>query len=120
MPQFNITQRVIQPDNGLQDGTFVYVKIHFKSDLGVKGMSVDKAKQLAGDSPDFHSIDMWDAIQRGDYPTWTMFAQVMTPDQAEKYRWNIFDMTRVWPHGDFPLRPLARLTLNQNVSSAST
>lgn len=51
-------------------------------------------------------------------PTWTMYAQVMRPEQAEHYIWNMFDMTKVWPHGDFPLRPLAKLTLNRNVRSA--
>jgi catalase len=44
-----------------------------------------------------------------------MFFQVMKPEQAEKYRWNIFDMTKVWPHADFPLQPVGKLTLNQNV-----
>jgi catalase len=79
-------------------------------------MSLEQATKLAGEEPEHHTIDMWNAIERGDYPTWTLCAQVMTPDQAEKYRWNIFDMTKVWPHADFPLQPLGKLTLNRNVS----
>jgi len=98
-----------------QDGSFVYVKIHLKSDFGVKNLSQDEATRLAGESPSYHTVDMYDAIARGDYPTWTMFLQVMTPEQAENYHWNIFDMTKVWPHADFPLQPVGKLTLNRNV-----
>ncbi|KGB80030.1 catalase [Cryptococcus deuterogattii 99/473] len=96
------------------DGSFVYVKLHFKSNQGVKGMTQAEGIRTAGESPDFHTIDMWNAIERGDYPTWTLCAQVMKPEEAENYRWNIFDMTKVWPHKDFPLRPLGKLTLNRN------
>lgn len=71
---------------------------------------------MAGKNPDFLIQDMFDAIERGEYPTWTVFAQIMEPAQAENYRWNIFDMTKVWPHKDFPLRELGKLTLNRNVS----
>lgn len=71
---------------------------------------------MAGKNPDFLIQDMFEAIERGEYPTWTVFAQVMEPAQAENYRWNIFDMTKVWPHKDFPLRELGKLTLNRNVS----
>jgi catalase len=92
------------------------VKFHFKSNQGVQGMSLEQATKLAGEEPEHHTIDMWNAIERGDYPSWTFCAQVMTTDQAEKYRWNIFDMTKVWPHADFPLQPLGKLTLNRNVS----
>lgn len=106
----------IRPLTLLQDGSFVYVKLHFKSNQGVRGMTQAEGVRTAGESPDFHTIDMWDAIERGDYPTWTLCAQVMKPEEAENYRWNIFDMTKVWPHKDFPLRPLGKLTLNRNVS----
>lgn len=80
-------------------------------------MSLEEAKRLAGEAPDYHSTDMWNAIARGDFPTWTLYAQVMKPEEAEGYRWNIFDDTKIWPHGDFPLRPLGKMTLNRNVRS---
>jgi catalase len=57
---------------------------------------------------------MFEAIDRGDYPKWKVFVQVMDPADAEKYRWNIFDMTKVWPHQDYPLRQIGLLTLNRN------
>jgi catalase len=83
---------------------------------GEKGMSLADAKRLAGEAPDYHSTDMWEAIERGEFPTWTFSVQVMTAEQAEQYRWNIFDDTKTWAHADFPLRPLGKLTLNRNVS----
>ena len=59
---------------------------------------------------------MFDAIATGNLPQWNVYVQVMDPSEAEKYRWNIFDMTKVWPHADYPLRQIGRLTLNENAS----
>lgn len=73
------------------------------------------ATKIAGENPDYLVQDLFEAIEKGDYPKWDVFVQIMTPEQAENYTWNIFDMTKVWPHGDFPLRQIGRLTLNQNV-----
>ena len=86
-----------------------------KSDQGIKNLSQDEANRLAGENPSHHTADLYNAIERGDYPTWTMYLQVMTPEQAENYRWNIFDMTKVWPHSDFPLQPVGKMRLNRNV-----
>ncbi|KAL1409259.1 catalase A [Vanrija albida] len=99
-----------------REGTdgFVYVKIHFLTDLGAKGLKLAEAKRLGGLQPSLHTVDMHEHIAQGKFPTWTMYAQVMTAEQAENYRWNVFDMTKVWPHKDFPLRPMAKLTLNKN------
>lgn len=77
-------------------------------------MSAEKAAQLAGSDPDYYTRDMFEAIERGDYPTWTLYFQVLTKEEAKNYRWNIFDMTKVVPHKDFPLRPVGKLTLNKN------
>ncbi|EFQ25368.1 catalase [Colletotrichum graminicola] len=97
-----------------EDGTFKYVKIHFKPDDGIKTLSGEDAARLAGEDPDYHVKDMYNAIERGEYPTWTMMLQVMNPKDAENYRWNIFDITKVWSHKDYPLIPVGRLTLNKN------
>lgn len=51
---------------------------------------------------------------------WNIYVQVMDPKEAETYKWNIFDMTKVWPHSDFPLRQIGRPTLNRNVSITSS
>jgi catalase len=97
-----------------EDGTFKYVKIHFKPDAGNITMPAADAVRLAGSEPDYHVKDLYNAIEKGDYPTWTMNIQVMDPKEAETYRWNIFDDTRIWPHADFPLHPVGKLTLNKN------
>ncbi|KAK4142886.1 catalase-domain-containing protein [Dichotomopilus funicola] len=96
------------------DGTFHYVKFHFKTNQGTDTLTEQEADKLAGEDPDFHKRDMWDNIAKGNYPSWTLYIQVMTPQQAETYRWNIFDMTRVWPHSDFPLQEVGKLTQNKN------
>ncbi|KAI1815856.1 catalase-like domain-containing protein [Poronia punctata] len=97
-----------------EDGTFKYVKIHFKPDAGIQNLSAEDALRLAGEEPDYHIKDMYNAIERGDYPSWTMKLQVMDPKDAETYRWNIFDITKIWPHKDYPLIPVGRLTLKRN------
>ncbi|EHK97476.1 putative Catalase [Glarea lozoyensis 74030] len=96
------------------ENTFKYCKIQFKPDAGVTTLTQEESVKLAGTEPDYHVKDMYNAIERGDYPTWTMYLQVMDPKDAESYRWNIFDITRIWPHKDYPLRPVGRLTLNRN------
>jgi catalase len=97
-----------------EDGTFKYVKIHFKPDAGNVTMPAADAVRLAGSEPDYHVKDLYNAIEKGDYPTWTMNIQIMDPKDAETYRWNIFDDTRIWPHADYPLHPVGKLTLNKN------
>lgn len=69
---------------------------------------------LAGKDPDYVGRDLANAIEGGDYPKWNFFIQVMTHEEAEKHQWNPFDVTKVWPHADFPLIPVGRMTLNRN------
>ncbi|KAH7626030.1 catalase-like domain-containing protein [Sordaria sp. MPI-SDFR-AT-0083] len=97
-----------------EDGTFKYVKIHFKPQDGIKNLESDEALRLAGEEPDYHIKDMYNTIELGDYPVWTMYFQVMDPKDAETYRYNIFDITQTWPQRDYPLRPIGKLTLNKN------
>ncbi|KAF5012199.1 hypothetical protein FDECE_1715 [Fusarium decemcellulare] len=97
-----------------EDGSFSYIKMHIKSQLGVKNLDRKTATKISGENPDYLVHDLFEAIDKGDYPKWDVFVQVMSPEQAEDYKWNIFDMTKVWPHGDFPLRKIGELTLNEN------
>ncbi|KAK3317963.1 catalase [Apodospora peruviana] len=97
-----------------EDGTFKYVKIHFRPDAGIKTLKHEEAVRLAGEEPDYHIKDMYNAIEKGDFPSWTMSLQVMDPKDAETYKWNIFDITKTWSHEDYPLIPVGRLTLNKN------
>lgn len=98
------------------DGSFKYVQIHVKSDQGVKNFTGEEALKMAGENPDWHTQDLYDAIQRGEHPSWTVYAQVLDPEDAEKFHINIFDLTKVWPHNEVPLREFGKLTLNRNVS----
>lgn len=101
----------------VQDGSFKYAKIHVKTQQGIQNFSREEATHIAGENPDYMIEDMFHAIKRGDYPVWNVYVQLMSPEEAEKYKWNIFDMTKVWSHKDFPLRQIGRLTMNRNVSS---
>jgi catalase len=96
------------------DGTFNYVQIHCKTDQGSKTFDNEKAGELSGSNPDWHTQDLFDAIERKEYPSWTCYVQVLSPEQAEKFRWNIFDLTKVWPQGEVPLRRFGKFTLNKN------
>ena len=98
------------------DSSFKYCKFHFRPVQGVANMSPADAAQLAGVNPDYHNQELFDAISRGQYPVWDFSIQVMEPEQAEKYGRAVFDITKVWPHKDFPLIPVGRMTLNRNVS----
>ncbi|KAL4785400.1 catalase-domain-containing protein [Aspergillus varians] len=96
------------------DGSFRYAKIHIKTQQGVENFTAEEATKVAGENPDHLIQDMFEAIEKGDYPVWNVYVQLMSPEEAENYRWNIFDMTKVWPHKDFPLQQIGRLTLNRN------
>lgn len=96
------------------DGTFKYMQIHCKTDQGIKNFTNSEAAEMAAENPDWHTQDLFDSIQNGDNPSWTCYVQVLDPADAEKFRWNIFDLTKVWPHKDVPLRPFGKLTLKKN------
>ncbi|XP_052241310.1 catalase-like [Dreissena polymorpha] len=92
----------------------VYCKFHWKTDQGIRNLSAEKAAQLAGSEPDYAIRDLYNAIAEGNYPSWSLKIQVMTFEEAEKFRWNPFDLTKVWPHVEFPLIPVGRMVLNRN------
>lgn len=97
-----------------EENEAVYCKFHYKTDQGIKNCLPPKAGQLASDDPDYSIRDLYNAIEKGNYPTWTLYIQVMTFSQAEKYRYNPFDLTKVWSHAEFPLIPVGKLVLNRN------
>jgi catalase len=97
------------------DGTFHYVKFVFRTNQGIETFTNEEATKMCGENPDYQREDLYNAIEKGDFPSWNLYVQVMTPEQAEGYRWNIFDMTKVWPQAEFPLRQVGKLTLNENV-----
>lgn len=93
---------------------YVWIKYTFKSDQGNETLTADEAVELKGKEADHATIDLFEAIEKGDYPSWTVYVQIMTPEQAEEYEFDPFDDTKVWYHRDFPLIPLGKLVLNKN------
>lgn len=91
----------------------VWTKFHFVTQQGVKNFEIDEAAKMKGDDPDFAQRDLVEAIEKGDFPKWTMNVQIMTEEQAKTFRWNPFDLTKVWPHADFPLIEVGVMELNK-------
>ena len=99
-------------------GHRVWVKWHFKTQQGIKNLPAAEAVRLAGTDPDYAQRDLFGAIARGDFPRWNVFIQVMTDEQRIEWEqrtgWNAFDLTKVWPHKDFPRIAVGTLELNRN------
>lgn len=96
------------------DGQRYWVKFHFKTQQGIQCIPPEEAAQITGENPDYHTLQLFDAIKRGEYPKWTFSVQIMPEAEAETYRWNPFDLTKVWPHADYPLIEVGVLELNRN------
>ncbi|GAB2893663.1 catalase [Streptomyces mayteni] len=95
-------------------GEVFWVKYHFKTDQGIRNLTADEAAALAGTDPDSHQRDLRVSIENGDFPSWTVQAQIMPAADAAGYRFNPFDLTKVWPHEDYPPIEIGRLELNRN------
>jgi catalase len=101
-------------------GQRFWVKYHFICDQGIEFFTQAEADQMAGVDTDYHTRDLFDAIERGDHPSWTLKMQIMPFDDAAGYRFNPFDLTKVWPHSDYPLVEVGRLTLDRNPTDNHT
>ncbi|KAI0071680.1 catalase [Panus rudis PR-1116 ss-1] len=97
-----------------KEGKYHYVQIHLRKDGGFKTLDDATATKLAGENPDYGLQTLFEDIEAGKFPSWTAYVQTMTPEQAEKFRYNILDLTKVWPHSEFPLRKFGKLVLNEN------
>jgi catalase len=97
-----------------------WVKYHFKTDQGIACLTQAEADRLAGVDSDYHVRDLYEAIARGDHPSWTLSMQIMPFDEATTYRYNPFDLTKVWPHADYPLIEVGRMTLDRNPTDNHT
>src|SRR6266566_4865251 len=101
-------------------GERFWVKYHFKTDQGIEFLTQAEADRIAGEDADYHQRDLFDAIKRGDYPSWTLKMQIMPFEDAKTYRFNPFDLTKVWPHGDYPLIEVGTMTLDRNPADYHT
>jgi len=96
------------------DNKRVWVKFHFKTEQGIENLSNEEAGAIIAGDRESNQRDLFDAIERGDFPKWKMKIQVMTEAQAKDCPFNPFDLTKVWPHGDYPLIDVGVMELNRN------
>ena len=91
----------------------IYVKFHYKTMQGNKRLSSDKAVELVGTDPDYAQRDLVNAIEEGDFPKYALKIQVMTLQEANQFKWNPFDLTKIWSHKYFPLIDVGEIELNE-------
>jgi catalase len=91
-----------------------WVKFHFKTQQGIDNLSDEEAAKIVGMDRESNQRDLFDSIEKGDFPKWKMFVQIMTEEEANTYHYHPFDLTKVWLKGDFPLIPVGEFELNRN------
>jgi catalase len=91
-----------------------FVKFHFTPELGVHSLVWDEALKIAGQDPDYHRKDLWDAIDSGSYPRWKFGIQVIAESDEDKFDFDILDATKLWPEDEVPVRYIGQLELNRN------
>ncbi len=101
-------------------GEKFWIKYHFKTDQGIECLTQAEADRLAGVDGDYHRRDLFETIKMGDFPSWTLMMQIMPFEEARTYRYNPFDLTKVWPHKDYPLIEVGKLTLDRNPTDYHT
>ncbi len=101
-------------------GEKFWVRYHFKTDQGIEFFTQAEADEMAGKDGDYHTRDLYDAIERGEHPSWSLKMQIMPFDDAKDYRFNPFDLTKVISQKDYPLIDVGRMTLNRNPSDYHT
>lgn len=91
-----------------------WVKFHFKSEQGIENLSNAEAAELVGNDRESHQRDLFTAIEEGNFPKWKLKVQIMPEADAKTYRFDAFDLTKVWPHGDYPMIDVGVMELNKN------
>lgn len=97
-----------------ENGEVFFVKYTYKTNQGIKNFTMNEAKTAAGFNPYFSSQDLYETIEKGDYPSWTWYVQLIPEAEGEKYKWDIYDVTKSWCHNDYPLIEVGRIVLNAN------
>jgi catalase len=95
-------------------GERTWVKFHFLTRQGIRNLSAADALAMTATDPDFSTRDMTDAIANGSFPKWKFCVQLMPEAESDNYKWHPFDLTKVWPHGDYPLIEIGEIELNRN------
>ncbi|MCV3546873.1 catalase [Campylobacter lari] len=94
-----------------------WVKFHFKTKQGIKNLTNEEAANLIANDRESHQRDLYEAIEKGDFPKWIFQIQILKEDEVEKLGFNPFDLTKVWPHSIEPLIEVGELVLNKNVQN---
>ncbi len=100
-----------------EGGEVFWVKYHFKTDQGAQNLTRQEAEHIKGTDPDHATRDLFNAIKEGNFPSWTLQMQIMPLKDAANYRFDIFDVTKVWPHSDYPPMDVGKMVLNRNPSN---
>ncbi|KIY68934.1 catalase-domain-containing protein [Cylindrobasidium torrendii FP15055 ss-10] len=100
-----------------EDGTWVYVKLYAETMQGVANFTNAEATTIQGENPDYATQDLYERIENGTFPGWTMYAQVLTPSDAEKFKYNVLDLTKDWGFDDVPKTEIGKFYLTQNPSN---
>ncbi|KAL0840074.1 hypothetical protein ABMA28_015393 [Loxostege sticticalis] len=91
-----------------------FVRFLITPDAGIKNLLNEEAMKIAGQDPDYHTRDLYRAISNGEYPTWTLSVQALTPEDVKKADFDVFDVARILPHDKYPPIPVGKLCLNKN------
>jgi len=94
-----------------------FVKFHWKPTLGVHSFVWDEAQKIAGKNPDFHRQDLYEAIEKGDYPEWELGLQLIAEEDEHAFDFDILDPTKLWPEEEIPVKIVGKMTLNRNVDN---
>lgn len=97
-----------------KEGERFWIKFHFRTQQGIKNLTDQEAAEVIGMCRESHQRDLFDAIDKGDFPKWTMYVQIMPEEDAEKVPYHPFDLTKVWPKADYPLIEVGEFELNKN------
>ncbi|MDQ2925579.1 MAG: catalase [Acidobacteriota bacterium] len=100
-----------------KSGERFYCKWHFKTVQGIKNIRTEEAERLAGADPDYSQRDMTHAIEKKDFPSWRCQIQIMPEGEIDKFKYNPFDLTKVWPHGEYPVMDVGVMTLDRMPSN---
>lgn len=97
-----------------EKGEYFWIKLHFKTSQGIENLTRERTTELAGTDPDHATRDLFESIERKEYPSWTVCVQIMDPAEAERYGFDAFDVTKTWSQKDYPLIPFGRMVLDRN------
>jgi len=95
-------------------GEYFWVQYHFKTEQGIRNLTLAESTKMKGEDPDHATRDLFQAIERKEFPSWRLEMQIMPPEQAKEYRFDPFDITKVWFHADFPPITIGRMVLDRN------